>query len=200
MGNHELGIGVSLNLEPTKQTRRFLNDLPQHIGDPVSPDTMHATIMYPEEIARAGIGNHEQERLFEVAGQINCKVGGIDAIGTELRVVRDVLQPLKKFWTIDLIDEDGVGHDVRKLASDEIFEAFQVRLATFMVDGLHTSIARRQNGCRKPVIYRRHFPQSFSVAGVSVAVRSVAYHTDGQPSSYTNSIHFNRFATSAHPS
>jgi hypothetical protein len=193
----EAGIGVELMVQSTSYTRKFLNDLPERFGEPVDPESLHLTAMYPEELARAGLGATEQAKLPEAANTILARIGEVGIIGARLRTVKGILWPYKKFVAVKLIEDEwsntNICNDVRRLASDVVSETIGVRLRTYL-DDYHVSVTRRnsRNGTRRALTYNRHFPAEFTVVGCNVSVRSVNYTTDGQPQQYQNCCYSQR--------
>jgi hypothetical protein len=167
--------------------RRFLNDIPWHIGQAKEPEDLHTTIMYPEELARAGLGPEEESKLLEVSNTILTNLGELGIVGTQLEVVRNELKPYKKFYGIEIPDEEHVCGSIRKMASDVVFDALGIRLRTYF-DSYHTSVAERfrSNGHKRPIKYHRHFPQELTVQGVYVGVKTAYFSSDGLPNNYVN--------------
>lgn len=192
MNYQEVGIGVALELQSTGQNRKFINDIPPHLGSHIDPEDFHISVLYPDEIARSGLGEQEKERLPQLGSEILAGLGNVSIIGSEVPVVRNKLHPYKKFLGIEIDPIDQFCNDVRQVAVPLIFEHLGVRMPDFLPRGYHASVAYREGGVRRPVDYRRHFPEKLRVVGYGVGLRNVNFTTDGQPQDYVNDCFRNR--------
>lgn len=192
MNYQEVGIGIALELQSTGQNRKFINDIPPHLGSPINPEDFHISVLYPDEIARSGLGAPEKDKLPELASEIHAGLGSVSIIGSEISVVKNKLNPYKKFLGIEVDPDDGFCTDVRQVAVPLILKHLGVRMPDYLPRGYHASVAYREGGVRRPITYRRHFPERLRVVGYSVGLRNVSYTTDGQPQDYVNSCFRNR--------
>src|SRR5438045_1984676 len=103
----EQGLSLEISFEADRQLKRFLKNIPNYIGNGFDPAAIHATILYPEEIVRAGLGRQERNRLNEAAATISTEINDLDIVGRRVGVAPDILQPYKKFFGIEIIDNDG---------------------------------------------------------------------------------------------
>src|SRR5581483_7006469 len=130
----EQGIGVQLAIEPQHQLRRFLKDLPQHLGNSFEAEDVHVTIVYPEEIARAALGTEERRKLPSVANKISERVGELSLEGISLNIVPNVIRPFKKFLGVEIVDEEdsSICDNVRWAASTEIEAGLGIKLRSYL--------------------------------------------------------------------
>jgi hypothetical protein len=170
----EQGLGLQISISADKQLKHFLKDLPNHIGNSFEPEDIHATILYPEETARAGLSSRERQRLHLAETAISEAVESLDFVGERLTVAPNVLRPYKKFFGIEIIDDKGVCDQLREIGSQAIEAAVGIRLRSYLPT-YHMSVARRNkgDGRLKPIVYNRHFPSQLTIAGFNTSVRTI---------------------------
>lgn len=187
----EAGIGVELSLASTQLTRRFLDDFPPHLGKAVDANDMCVPVMFPDELARAGLGGDEKDKLHELASNMLASLGEAGIIGASLRTIPNILKPLKGILAIELVDEEGLCSDIRSVVSEILKDGINVDLRSYL-DRNYIKVAERRPHIARPVKYWKHFPPEFVISGCKVGVQNVGYTRDGQPSNYVNSCHRSR--------
>lgn len=181
------GLSLTLTVAPQRRLRSFLNNLPPRFGEAFNPNDVHITVVYPEEIAAAGLSRYEHNRLSEAVPDIHSRVEALELQGRAIDVYPYTILPFKKFMGLGLYDMDGILNDTREVAAHGVNDAIGVRIRDYR-DHYHAAIARRRrsDGRRSPVRYEsKNFPSALTITGISIGMRSV--HVAGRhPKHYRN--------------
>ncbi len=168
------GIYVAFDIQVTQGLRNLAKRIPSGIGEPIDLRDAHVAVVYPEEIANAGLAWHEIGKLREAESEILSQMGGLSIIGSTLRPAERTLQPYKKFAGVAIEPNDQM-MDARRLSSDIIHEKLGIRIPQY-IGSYHMSVARRPIGQRGAMPeHRIHYTkeQGFSVRGYTVGRRAV---------------------------
>jgi len=139
-------IGFQLDSSPAK---KFLNDFPESLGAPVEVDEVHVSVMYPEELAAAGLALWDLSRLRKATREVSVAINNLRPRGQRIDFEPDQLHPFKKFIGLKAQAENDLLYEARALGVQAINEALGIRLS--LNDSFHASIARTQRRCKKPI-------------------------------------------------
>lgn len=179
------GLYVGFEIAHQRPLHKYVQGLPQGMGEKLDPASLTVVAMYPEELACYDLSRDERRTLPALVRKVSRRLSAMAIVGnTSLEPNQDHLVLHKNHVAIPVDPSDELAEG-RQEISEIVFKAMGIKLPSYNREGWYVAVSRKRGRGKKIPPYHKPFPE-LALTGMQVAIRAPQDQFMGDVRGYVN--------------